>query len=83
MNALFDLPIGDEEDQQPGKMPGALVRAFSHISIAPIFTAASGSPVNVITGADDNRTHAFPLNARPLNVARKIGSDNARAWYRL
>jgi hypothetical protein len=70
VNALFDLPIGDEEDRQPGTMPRALARAFSHLSVAPIVTAGSGSPVNVITGGDDNHAGAFPLNARPLNVAR-------------
>ena len=70
VNALFDVPIGEDEDRQPGEVPGAFVRAFSHISVAPIFTAASGRPVNVITGADDNLTHAFPYSARPLNVVR-------------
>jgi hypothetical protein len=70
VSALFDLPIGDEEDRQPGAMPGTWTRAFSHISVAPVFTAGSGSPANAVTGGDDNETRVFPLTARPLKVAR-------------
>jgi Carboxypeptidase regulatory-like domain/TonB dependent receptor len=69
-SALFDLPIGEEEDRQPGKAPGAWVRAFSHIEIAPILTVGSGGPVNVVTGGDDNRTGAFPFTSRPLGLSR-------------
>ncbi len=70
-NALWDLPIGDEEDSQQGKQnAGWLVRAFSHIEIAPIFTAASGRPVDPLTGLDSNRTDAFPLSSRPLGFGR-------------
>jgi hypothetical protein len=69
-NALFDLPIGEEEDQRPGVMPGPFVRAFSHIEIAPILTIASGLPANVTTGTDDSQTHAFPFTSRPVDMAR-------------
>src|SRR6185436_13585091 len=69
-SALFDLPIGEEEDRRPGEVPGRWVRAFSHIELAPILTIGSGQPVNVTTGADDNRTGAFPLTARPLGTRR-------------
>jgi hypothetical protein len=69
-SALFDLPIGDEEDQQPGQPMGAWTRAFSHIEVAPIFTFGSGTPVNVVTGGDDNRSRAFPFTARPLGMPR-------------
>lgn len=71
-NALWDLPIGDEEDsgQQPKQSPGWLVRAFSHIEVAPIFTAESGRPVNPLTGLDSTRTDAFPLSSRPLGFGR-------------
>ena len=69
-SALFDLPIGDEEDLKPGEEPGAWVRAFSHIEIAPILTVGSGNPVNVVTGGDDNRTGAFPFTSRPLSLSR-------------
>jgi hypothetical protein len=70
-NALLDLPIGELEDRKPGDpRPGRWVRAFSNIEVAPILTVSSGHPVNPSTGGDDNRTHAFPLTARPLGLAR-------------
>ena len=69
-SALFDLPIGEEEDRRPGEAPNAWVRVFSHIEMAPILTIGSGGPVNVVTGADDNRTRAFPFTSRPLGLSR-------------
>jgi Carboxypeptidase regulatory-like domain/TonB dependent receptor len=69
-SALFELPIGEEEDRKPGDAPGAWVRALSHIEIAPILTVGSGGPVNVLTGGDDNRTGAIPLTSRPLGLSR-------------
>jgi hypothetical protein len=70
VSALFDLPIGDEEDRQPGQTPGVWTRVFSHIEIAPIFTIGSGTPVNVLTGGDDNQSRAFPFASRPLGMPR-------------
>jgi hypothetical protein len=70
VNALFDLPIGDEDDRHPGEVPGTRVRAFSHIEVAPILTVGSGLPANVLTGGDENRTRAFPFTSRPSGVAR-------------
>lgn len=70
VSALFDLPIGDEEDRRAGEVSGAWVRSFSHIEVAPILTVGSGLPANVTTGGDDNRTRAFPFTSRPLGVAR-------------
>jgi hypothetical protein len=70
VSALFDLPIGDEEDRIAGQAPTAWIRAFSHIEVAPILTVGSGHPANVITGGDDNQTGAFPFTSRPLNVGR-------------
>ncbi len=71
-NALWELPIGDEEDKgtNPKESTGWLTETFSHIEIAPIFTAESGRPVNPLTGLDSNRSHAFPLSARPLDFGR-------------
>jgi len=69
-SALFDLPIGEEEDRKPGDAPGAWIRAFSHIEIAPILTVGSGGSVNVVTGGDDNQTRAFPFTSRPLGFSR-------------
>ncbi|MEO7156832.1 MAG: TonB-dependent receptor, partial [Vicinamibacterales bacterium] len=70
ISAVLDLPIGEEEDLKPGQAPGAMVRAFSHISVAPILTAGTGHPINIVTGGDDNRTGAFPITSRPINVRR-------------
>jgi len=71
-NALWDLPIGEEEGSGRKSEPdqGWLVRTFSHIEVAPIFIAESGRPVNPLTGLDSNRTHAFPLSSRPLGFGR-------------
>jgi TonB dependent receptor len=71
-NALWELPVGDEDDKGASskESPGWLTRTFRHIEIAPIFTAESGRPVNPITGLDSNRSHAFPLAARPLDFGR-------------
>jgi hypothetical protein len=71
-NALWELPIGEEEDHPANqqKSEGWATRAFQHIEVAPIFTAASGQPVNPLTGLDANRNHALPLSSRPLNLGR-------------
>jgi hypothetical protein len=71
-NALWELPIGDEEEKS-GKSEqngGWLTQTFSHIEVAPILTLESGRPVNPLTGLDSNRSHAFPLSARPLDLGR-------------
>jgi hypothetical protein len=72
VNALWDLPVGDDEDQGAKKEQdkGWAVKAFSHIELAPIFTAESGQPANPVTGLDSNRSDAFPLSARPLGYGR-------------
>jgi outer membrane receptor protein involved in Fe transport len=71
-NALWELPIGDDEDKPADQRgnPGWLTRTFQHIEVAPIFTAGSGQPVNPLTGLDTSRSHAFPLSARPLDAGR-------------
>jgi hypothetical protein len=69
-SALFDVPIGDEEDRKPGEIPGLWTRVFSNIEVAPILTLDSGRPVNPLTGADDARTQTLPLTARPLGLGR-------------
>lgn len=68
-NALWELPIGDEE---PGKPPSNnwLTKMFSHIELAPIFAVESGRPVNPLTGVDTFGTHAYPLSARPSGFGR-------------
>lgn len=73
-NALWDLPIGEDEDAPKPKQAPAntnwATRAFEHIELAPIFSVGSGRPVDPLTGLDSNRTHAFPLSARPLGYSR-------------
>jgi hypothetical protein len=71
-SALWELPIGDEENAagKPKANPGWLTRAFSHIEVAPIFTAESGRPVDPLTGLDSNLSDAFPLSSRPLGFGR-------------
>ncbi len=71
-NALWDLPIGDEEDKGgvQQKSTGWLTQTFSHIEMAPILTLESGRPVDPLTGLDSNQSHAFPLSARPLAHGR-------------
>src|SRR6266478_3870630 len=80
-NALWELPIGDEEEKS-GKSQentGWLTQAFSHIEVAPILTLESGRPVNPLTGVDSNQSHAFPLSARPLGLGRNSLKTSALA----
>ena len=69
-SALFDLPIGDEEDRKPGEVPGLWLRAFSNIEVATIVSLGSGLRVNPVTGFDENRSHAFPFSSRPIGYGR-------------
>ncbi|MGD0670371.1 MAG: TonB-dependent receptor [Bryobacteraceae bacterium] len=68
-NALWELPVGDEDKGQPA--PDTWVnRIFGHIELAPIFTVESGHPADPLTGIDTYGTHAYPLSARPLGFGR-------------
>ena len=71
-NALWDLPIGEEEDKgaKPQESTSWVIQPFSHIEVAPILTVESGRPVDPLTGLDSNQSHAFPLSARPLGLGR-------------
>lgn len=77
-NALWELPIGDEE---PGKPPtdNWVTKVFGHIEFAPIFTVESGRPVNPLTGVDTYNTHAWPLSARPIGFGRNSLQTPAQA----
>ena len=79
-NALWDLPIAEEEDTggHAGEGRGWLTRTLSHIELAPIVTVESGRPVNPLTGLDSNQNHAFPLSSRPLTLGRN--SLNSPWW---
>ena len=69
LSSLFDLPIG-EEDEQAQESEGLLSTALGHIEVAPIITLSSGRPVNALTGADEERSRAYPLASRPLGLPR-------------
>jgi outer membrane receptor for ferrienterochelin and colicin len=73
-NALWELPIGDDEDAiKAGLTPaphGPLTRIFEHIELAPIFTVESGRPENPLIGVDYNFTLAFPPSSRPRGFNR-------------
>jgi hypothetical protein len=69
-NALWDLPIGEEDKSANSEKSGWLPRAFGHIEVAPIVTLESGRPLDPLTGLDSNQSHAFPLSARPLTLGR-------------
>lgn len=70
VNALFDVPIGEEEDRQPGEVFPWWIRALSNIEMAPIVTVGSGRPVNPLVGADTSGAHAYDLTARPPGFGR-------------
>lgn len=69
-NALWELPIGEEESGKPSSGSNWVTRVFSHIEVAPIFTVGSGRPVNSLVGLDLNRSDALPLSSRPLGFGR-------------
>ena len=71
-NALWELPVGQEEDKsgKSEESTGWLTETFSHIEVAPILTLESGRAANPLTGLDSNQSHAFPLSARPLGLGR-------------
>jgi hypothetical protein len=64
-SALFELPVDELE-----WMPGWLRTSLERLSIAPIFTAGSGRPINALLTTDAYRTGAYPISARPAGFAR-------------
>jgi hypothetical protein len=92
-SGLFELPWGDEAggkrhqadlitlgDEEAGeeRHPGIGAKILGNVEIAPIFSITSGSPVNPVVGIDANRSHAFPVNSRPLNLGRDSLSTPAQ-----
>jgi hypothetical protein len=63
-SGLFDLPLN--------AVPG-----FDDITMAPIFTAGSGRPVNTLETTDVLRTGAYPISARPAGFARNTRTSPA------
>jgi len=71
-SAIIEIPgSGDMDDPgETGAPATGWRRVFGNIEIAPILTIGSGALANPLTGVDDNRTHAWPFNARPLGAGR-------------
>lgn len=73
-SALWDLPIGDEDEDQPSSRKAAkhnwIIEAFSDIEVAPILSVGSGQPINPLVGNDANLSHAYPFFSRPLGFGR-------------
>jgi hypothetical protein len=72
LSALFDLPFGEKEGskERSKEKDNLLGAVLGHIEVAPIVTISSGRPVNALTGADEERSRAFPLVSRPLGFSR-------------
>jgi outer membrane receptor protein involved in Fe transport len=71
LSSLFDLPVGEEEGKGSNEEGSDLLGTIlGHIEVAPIITLSSGRPVNALTGADEERSRAYPLASRPLGLAR-------------
>ena len=68
-NALWELPIGDEDASKAPKNDW-ITKVFGHIEVAPILTLGSGRPLNPLTGIDSNGNDAYPLSSRPLGLGR-------------
>src|SRR5260370_40373041 len=53
-NALWELPIGDEEDKggKTEENTGWLTQTIRHIQVAPILTLESRRTVNILLGVD-------------------------------
>ena len=70
VSALFDLPFGDDEDKEKAEKGNFLTEILKNIEVAPILAVGSGRPEDPLTGFDSSRTRTFPLESRPLGVAR-------------
>jgi len=63
-SGTYELPT----DSIPG--PDWLQSAIDKWTIAPVFVAGSGRPLNTLLTTDASRTGAYPLNARPAGFGR-------------
>ena len=70
VSALFDLPFGDEEDKEKAENETLLTQILKNIEVASILAVGSGRPEDPLTGFDSSRTRTFPLESRPLGLAR-------------
>jgi hypothetical protein len=77
LSGIFDLPFGEDEERGSStgvQSQGGLVRfvdkVLGNVELAPILSVGSGRAVNALVGLDSNRSHAFPLSARPEAFGR-------------
>jgi hypothetical protein len=78
VTSLFDLPIGPDEEQPKLQRPPNLIgKIFGHIEAAPILTLSSGRAVDVLTGIDEEHSHAFPFASRPVGFGRNTARTPA------
>jgi Carboxypeptidase regulatory-like domain len=73
-SGIFDLPVEDL-----GSVPRWLREPFEDVMLAPIFTAGSGRPVNILATTDVFRTGAYPITARPAGIGRNTASSPGNA----
>jgi len=64
-SALFELPV-----EEMHGLPGRLRESLEHVTVAPILTTGSGRPINALDATDSFRTGAYPISARPFDLAR-------------
>jgi hypothetical protein len=74
LSSLFDLPIGEDEENKGGaaREQDFIGKIFGHIEAGPILSISSGRPVNALTGIDEEGSHAFPFSSRPNGFARNV-----------
>ncbi|HYK89582.1 MAG TPA: TonB-dependent receptor, partial [Acidobacteriota bacterium] len=79
-NALWDLPIGEDEKNRGAVHDRSLLEhMLGHIEAAPILTIVTGRPENPMTGLDSNRGQAFPLSPRPRDYGRNSLTTRGQA----
>jgi hypothetical protein len=64
-SGLFEWPA-----EELKRAPAWFREGFGSITLAPVFSWASGRPVNTLLTTDAYRTGAYPISARPAGFAR-------------
>ncbi|HEV2464569.1 MAG TPA: TonB-dependent receptor [Acidobacteriaceae bacterium] len=62
--------LDDPQDAAKAAKPNAFEKVVYGLEFAPIVEAGSGFHDDPLTGADSNREHLYPFEARPLGFAR-------------
>jgi hypothetical protein len=64
-SGLFEAPV-----EQMSSFPAWLRNTFEDFHVDPIFSMGSGRPLNALDSTDLFRTGAYPITARPFDLAR-------------